>query len=309
MSRMLDDEYDDYNHHLLSIPSTSAIVDDENEPKILYDEYGEEVILENHDDESDKKKKPRTVRYSTVIFPQWHICYKVDPPILYREHTTFSKHCDFYNDHPEKCGNCSKDENPNVRFVKACPNGHLDEIDWKREVHKGADGCDGVNYFEWIVDGSSLFDIHIRCPSCGSNVTMNDIYSHTKSLPCSRRRPDLEDFKGNKVGIPDKHKKDRECDQIMSVIQKQSSSLRMSVTRTLLKIPTFDKSIVDSLISGKLKERLETLREFNIIPEKEDFLENIRLKVKYDKFKKIEQYLENHEVYELLELSEEVDTI
>ena len=48
----------------------------------------------------------------------------------------------------EKCINCKKSTNPNVRFIRACPNGHMDEVNWPQEVHlNGSKDCNHNKFF------------------------------------------------------------------------------------------------------------------------------------------------------------------
>ena len=96
MSHMLNKESEDgrYECHFISIPSNDSIDDDE--PRVIY---------------------------STVMFPSWHLCHKRNPSILYF-HNIYDEHCQAYDE--KKCTDCDKENNPNVRFVRACPDGHLD---------------------------------------------------------------------------------------------------------------------------------------------------------------------------------------
>lgn len=65
MSSMLSDRDKRFDHHLLSIPSNDAVGIDEDE-----------------DEDADNEK--RQVIYSTIDFPSWHLCFKRNPPILYK---------------------------------------------------------------------------------------------------------------------------------------------------------------------------------------------------------------------------------
>lgn len=270
MSHMLNKKNDDnkYEYHLLSIPSNDSIDDDE--PRVIY---------------------------STAMFPAWHLCYKRNPPILYFDKIN-DEHCSAYDE--KDCGECEKEKNPNVRFVRACPNGHLDEVNWYSEVHHGKKGCTNKYHFHWNSIGSSLKDIIIECPDCKENTTMELIYKN-KNSPCTARVPENEEFYGSKI-LSLRAKRTYECDEYMTVIQKQSSSLRLPNTRTLLKIPTFDESILDIFNNSNLKSSLDTLKAVGSDSlSKQQFKDLIFQYLDHEEFWKLEEYLEDHEISQLFE--------
>lgn len=275
MSRLLNEEdKSSYENHLLEIPSSSSLNDEQ-----------ENVI------------------YSTVVFPAWHICYKRNPAILYYDRIN-DEHCDAYN--PKKCIDCDKENNPNVRFVRACPDGHLDEVYWKREVHNGANTCNGAKYYYWRVNGSLLADIVIECPKCGSHTNMHKIYNN--KTKCTGRLPEREELKGYPIAftIGDR---EEECEEQMSVVQRQSTSLRLPVTKTLLKIPQFDESVMDSLINNKMEGYLKGMLR-NQEPEdiSKEVLSNIGLECLSNKdYKKLVKYLENHSVEDYFNILNKVE--
>lgn len=50
-----------------------------------------------------------------------------------------------------------------TRFVVACPRGHVDDIDWYRYVHKGADNCRRQLWLDERGTGGDLADLTVRC--------------------------------------------------------------------------------------------------------------------------------------------------
>lgn len=180
--------------------------------------------------------------YRTYIFPVWKICYgkdgnhNPDIPILYDS----SKY--------EYCPICGKDPNTNVRFVCACPDGHLDEVKWNYAVHGNENQCK-MDYFYWNAGGSSLSSINIKCPKCGSETNMSEVYQ--KYFKCTGRLPEKEIPEEN-YGICFTIPRSYRCNQRMRVIQRQSTSLRIANTLTLLKIPKYDKPISNILQIGEV---------------------------------------------------------
>lgn len=254
--------------------------------------------------------------YRTMIFPSWKICYNT------KEHNSkkpilFNSYCG-----DGKCPECHKESSSHVRFVCACPEGHLDEVPWKRAVHNNKDvTCDWSRWFEWDAQGSSLASIKIRCPQCGSETTMHEIYSGNY-FKCSGRTPEKENLRKDwNVDFP-KIKVDYnkcKCGR-MKVVQRQSTSLRIPLTLTLLTLPKYDtveyrilqnldtsaRNLISKIISEKNKEisdkniikfLIDTLKE--IAPETKEVIDKLGI----NSFLKIAEdlYNKNGEFYDLLE--------
>ena len=270
MSHMLNKEHenDELEYHLLSIPSNDSIDDDE--PRVIY---------------------------STAMFPVWHLCFKRNPTILYY-HIMNDEPCSAYDEN--LCGDCEKEKNPNVRYVRACPNGHLDEVYWYSEVHGGKKSCPNKNHFYWKATGSVLQDIVIECPVCGASTNMEELYR--RRIHCTGRIPENEDFFGSKI-LSLNPNRSMECNEEMSVIQKQSSSLRLPYTRTLLKIPTFDESIMDLFNMTQFSMYLDILENFDNVDSvitKEKFKDDVLNYLDHEEFWLLEDYLEKFKISDLL---------
>lgn len=185
--------------------------------------------------------------YSTYLFPRWKICYgrkKGHNPVLYGE---------------SKCPKCGRtDDSSAVRFVAACPNGHLDEVQWSSAVHWGKKKKCSPRYFYWKSRGSSLSDIVIECPECGANTNMKEIYR--LDFSCTGRFPEKEQPIKN-YGRPYVTETDRpkNCNRTMKVLQRQSSSLRFPTTITLLTIPEYDNQISNVLQRKDITNTIELL--------------------------------------------------
>ena len=178
--------------------------------------------------------------YITYIFPVWKICYNKDehPEGRYILH------------HEKKCPVCNKEKHSSpVRFVVACNHGHLDEVPWNYAVHRGekSENC-RPRYFYWKTGGSSLSDIIVECPECGSKTSMQEMYQ--LEFNCTARHPEKEYPKpssGKSSPFYAEPKRPRTCNGKMKIIQRQSSSLRFPETITLLTIPKYDNSISNIL--------------------------------------------------------------
>lgn len=215
------------------------------------------------------------------------------------------EHCSAYDE--KLCVGCEKEKNPNVRFVRACPNGHLDEVYWYSEVHGGKNSCLNKNHFYWKAFGSALEDIVIECPVCGESTNMKKIYKN--KVQCSGRIPENEEFFGTKI-LSLKPVRPRRCNEKMSVIQKQSSSLRLPYTKTLLKIPTFDESILDLFNISQFKAYMDALSNVDDIESlftKEKFKDAVLKYLEPDEFWILEDYLEKYKISDLFKEYRDVD--
>lgn len=180
--------------------------------------------------------------YNTYVFPTWKICNdKHDGigTILY----------DSFHSKNNKCPICGEDPSTNVRFVLACCDGHLDDILWDYAIHGSNNSCSPKYYF-WKDRGSSFSDIEIKCPDCGATKTMDEIYLDVP-FKCSGRYPEKQGPLFDKTSesnalfsnFADDSKKSK-CEHYMKIVQKQSTSLRVPNTITLLKMPKYDDPIV-----------------------------------------------------------------
>lgn len=150
-------------------------------------------------------------------FPEWNLCVQHDGQnYIHRR----NRGC------PE-CTGADKEESKNaryaIRFLIACPNGHLSDVNWKQAVHLGTAAGENCNsdYFIWKGTGASLSSIEIECPSCRAVTTLGDIYRNR--LPC----PGLSPERGTREA----------CDERGIVVQRGSSQIRLPVVLTSLTIP------------------------------------------------------------------------
>jgi len=82
-----------------------------------------------------------------------------------------------------------------VRFVRACPKGHIGDIDWYYYVHQGKRRCLQQLYIEETGTSGDIYEIWIRC-QCGLSRPMGDA-TNQKMLalgPCDGLRPWLGPF-------------------------------------------------------------------------------------------------------------------
>lgn len=161
----------------------------------------------------------------------------------------------------------------NVRFVAACTEGHLDDVNWNVAVHGKIEDrrmirksdCSS-NFFYWKIKGSSLSSIKIKCPKCKSYTTLGQIYS--ADFDCTGWLPEEKDS-----DTYFKRSREYNCNGVMKVLQKQSTALRIPETFTLLKIPKYDDTIPDiiqlneNIFMGCLKNSDNKSNFLNCLPD------------------------------------------
>lgn len=106
-----------------------------------------------------------------------------------------------------------------IRFVMACQNGHMGEVNWHVIVH-GHRSC-GSRHYLWRGGGRALRHVSIECPKCGT--TQNLGHAYARSWPCGGRLPEFGPQKAA-------------CRQPARIIQRGAANLRVAELATALTI-------------------------------------------------------------------------
>lgn len=187
---------------------------------------------------------PAGMSWATKPFPEWKLC--VTHNVLYR------RQC-------PKCRGRGR-QTQAIRFVLACPHGHLDDVQWDYLVHNGTPSH-APGYYFWESAGSGLLGIRLRCPVCKRSVSLGLAYRET--WPCTGRFPEREG--------PDDRVQQTECGAGARILQRQASNLRVPETVSLFTIPPrftylhellYRKNLISSLVpdlifdekSGEVKD-------------------------------------------------------
>ena len=190
--------------------------------------------------------------YDTTQFPSWALCPRHH--ILYHKQPGRSPD----NRACPQCGPLSLADawqtvrRQAIRFVMACPEGHLDDVSWVYIIPHKKDNC-RPTYIKWEGSGSALRNITLVCPECGGFLNLGHAYS--REWPCSGRYPERGD---------DRHG----CEAKAKMIQRGAANLRMAELYTSLTIPPADTRLHRLLQSG----RILTLLEADTVSTKEDLL-------------------------------------
>ena len=90
-----------------------------------------------------------------------------------------------------------------TRFVRACPRGHVDDIDWYRFVHGANDPCRHQLWLDEHGTGGDLSDLAVRC-ACGRRRGLHEA-KEIENRPletCNGARPWLGRHAGEVCGLP-----------------------------------------------------------------------------------------------------------
>jgi len=165
-----------------------------------------------------------STRFQIQHFPEWRICSATH---LDENGRNFSVLHRSWSGCP-KCGS-KKDSYP-VRFIRVCPNGHMDEIPWNKIVHHG-EVKETHKWFRWYGSIGSIENVTIQCDECGEREKLPNVYQIIQRWDCTRRTPEREDKK-----TP--FQQDTFCDRKMKVIHRNSLGVRVPELVTLFTIPT-----------------------------------------------------------------------
>ncbi|HFD17068.1 MAG TPA: DUF1998 domain-containing protein [Rhodospirillales bacterium] len=124
-----------------------------------------------------------------------------------------------------------------VRFVAACEAGHVEDVDWKLFVHRGAKDCD---HPLWLEESGASGDVKETwvCCGCGDERPLYDaLGAHAKVLgPCRGRRPWL----GPDASEP--------CDLHKRLLVRTASNAYFPVLISVLSIPQAAPSDLQRLV-------------------------------------------------------------
>jgi hypothetical protein len=185
-----------------------------------------------------KSEDPDNRRLVGVRFPQWLQCPECDVigPIK------------FWSDEPGKayryCAACTA-KSPGgrkvfaipVRFVLACPKGHVDEFPWHWWVDHKPECTNRHGSLNLRSEGAGLAGLVLRCTKCKSSKSMDGIFSKQtweRFSNCSGRRPWLADA-------------DETCCEKPVAVQRGASNMYFAVTQSALSIPPWTDRLQESI--------------------------------------------------------------
>lgn len=201
------------NHSVLisGLDSWSTGGDEIIEPRLvdklkeLFDPPLQVLKLYNPPPDNDDPTAPQT-GITAWQFPEWFITQDVDSDpghgavrarmLVHRRMLTKGK---FIDDSKKK-----RTVVP-VRFVRACRNGHIGDLDWYEFVHGGATDCRRQIWIEERGTSGDLAEVWVRCECGKGERSMAQAAESPQSLGrCDGKRPWLGPYSAEKCGEPNR---------------------------------------------------------------------------------------------------------
>lgn len=211
----------------------------------------------------DEREISETCGIQVYEFPRWFVCQNpgcralVKAGSLERVNKEYRHRCAGLQTKPERC--------VPVRFVTACPRGHLDDIDWVWWSHS-AKPCSGAQLrLEEGVTGD-FSEIEVVCTTCRVRRKLIEMTVAEKQFTCSGERPWL----GNHEVAHEK------CTEKQRLLIRTASNGYFAQTTSVITIPEPDslRRRVQSAWSVLKAATKETLPAFRTIDDVRKAIEN-----------------------------------
>lgn len=194
-------------------------------------------------DSAARTRRPVPVR----VFPQWFVANVLPDeaqdgaaretvrPMI--EYDSVSEKGPRGMQHKFSEGTAKVGLNP-VRFVASCPNGHLEDIDWRRAVHRRSGGQDCRQALSWVETGVSADPdaIRIRC-ACGAQVSLAELHIEGFLGTCTANHPWL---------TPRRQRGD-ECGESLRLLARSATNAYFPQTISLISLPAHADTLIDLL--------------------------------------------------------------
>ncbi|EPX60589.1 hypothetical protein D187_001743 [Cystobacter fuscus DSM 2262] len=196
------------------------------------------VIDENRRD-ANGNLSPDTRRLVAVRFPDWLLCPNCDRIAPSRK----------WGEEPGRptrhCVQCTRKAPGGhkvfavpVRFVMACPRGHLDDFPWHWWVGHTPD-CANKGFLMLKAERPGLAGLFVRCPDCGAGKSLDGIFTEATwkdRMKCKGKRPWLSG--------PDE---DCDSDKPVRAMQRGASNLYFPAIESALSIPDWSDGLQEAL--------------------------------------------------------------
>jgi hypothetical protein len=197
------------------------------------------------------------------IFPAWFVCEQVVTATTVAGKSARRRRLVRWLDLDPRGGrrrfvsdDGTKSEVTPIRFVCACENGHLQDIDWRWIVHEGQP-CEEAMWVEEKGTSADPADMTVVC-SCGKSLSLQELFQPGRLGSCRGERPWLLDRDPNG------------CGQKLKLLTRTATNTYFPQVYTVISLPVEEDELtrlVDS-VSGELTnvqsvQDMATAKRFN----------------------------------------------
>ena len=229
--------------------------------------------------------------YDVIRFPNWSLCHETHQPIhgksryqvLYDRTKKQSSNSETLGMCPV-CFNERKElkkyqgDKQVFRFIRICPEGHLDDISWNFIIHDG-NIIHEPKYFLYIDEGSEFDFVRVCCSLCDKEKSMREIFNMPNT--CRGRHPFKETF-GTWFLDEDG------CGRKMQIVQKNALNVFLPEVLTSMTLPKEGNLFYEILNYDKVYDEIVRLFDSgvqvtfeNVYSEIKKNYDNERLRRKY----------------------------
>jgi MrfA Zn-binding domain len=186
----------------------------------------------------DDKEPSRFCGLQVLEFPQWFACQNTDCRTLMRSRDLELQSGRYVH----RCNQTKKTECVPVRFVSACPRGHLDEFPWVWFAHRDTERCAAPSLR--LEEGATgdFSEIRVQC-ACGASRRLSEAQVKEANPTCSGRRPWL----GADA--------DEECGERQHLLVRTASNSYFSQVVSALSVPEQGREL-----EGIIRQHWKTLK-------------------------------------------------
>lgn len=190
---------------------------------------------------AERREVDSAAIYMTSEFPRWALC--VSHSLLY-QHDIGSTRSGCPRCPPWKAAWQARAQwrREAIRFVLACPRGHLADVFWPAVVRHKGEGC-APQYLKWSGGGGALRNVQIVCPDCGGTGNLGTAWH--REWNCSGSFPE----RGVNEACTDKAK----------MTQRGAANLHLPEIRRAVTIPRLDTPLHLCLSSSQVKPVLHLM--------------------------------------------------
>jgi hypothetical protein len=125
-----------------------------------------------------------------------------------------------------------------IRFIRACPAGHMDDIDWyafvheRREIRESEDNCSGRLWLDEMGTSGELNELRVRCDQCNRTRWLSEAAG--KNNPALGRCTGRQDWLGQEY-------RQQSCEKPMRLLIRTASNAYFPLKVSVISLPDRDE--------------------------------------------------------------------